>query len=435
MRIGNDGLPADNQTTLALDVRRQVRVLLVEGTRGAARYLRHALVPGGKAQSPIQAVVVPEGALVETSLDAYDCVFLCNVARLTGSERGLLERYARTGGSLVFFLGERTLPEAYNEVLSGFAPPWGERLGEGERSVNARPAVLTTPPLGAEAGNATLHLVQHQTQSDPPRLFPAIIGPPQSTDQFGIDPLGYHHPIAAAFRGSERAGLLSTPVSRYFQLVPHAGSDVALALAGGDPLLVTARYGRGTVAVMATAASLDTVDPATAQPWNLMPAWPSFLPIVRETLAYGVSSGRQQRNVTIGQSLSGTLPENSTASGVAIVRPDRQTVQVPAVRSETALAWRYDSVDLPGEYRVQSAVGDVTLATAAANVSVSESDLRRALAEAIPANLEVRTIPADANAASDLVAETAVHRWLIYAALLLLLVEPVMAYLFAGRAV
>ncbi len=42
VRTSDDALAADDQAWLALDVRRQLRALLVEGKPGAARYLRHA---------------------------------------------------------------------------------------------------------------------------------------------------------------------------------------------------------------------------------------------------------------------------------------------------------------------------------------------------------------------------------------------------------
>ncbi len=220
VRTTGNALAADDQVWLALDVPRRVRALLVEGTPGAARYLRHALKPGG-GPSPIEPVVVPEGALVETPLEEFECIFLCNVARFTRSERTLLDRYAAGGGTLVFFLGDRVLPDTYNEVLANAAPSIGVPQP-------TSPAVYEYNPIST-VGQSSSATRGNEIAS----LMPASIGALQSTQQFGLDPLDYHHPIAAAFKGSERAGLLSTPISKYYALDPSDGAEVAL---GGFPV-------------------------------------------------------------------------------------------------------------------------------------------------------------------------------------------------------
>lgn len=406
VRTTGDRLPADDQAYLAVDVRERIRVLLVEGEPSAARYLRHALEPGGGI-SPIAAQVVPEGAVLDTPLEPFDCVMLCNVARFTRDERTLLERYVRQGGTLVFFLGDRVLSDAYNRVLAGDGG-WHA-------------------PLGATA----LGLLQADVDQ---ALLPASVGPLVASSVPGIDPLGYQHPIAAAFRGSERAGLLSTPVNRYFQLQPSDTASVALALPSGDPLLVTQPYGNGMVAMVATAATLDTVDPSTSQPWTMLPAWPSFLPIVRETLAYGLGETRAAHAQLVGEPLTGVLPLAYSADRLAVHRPDGRTDRVPVERTPTGPRWRYDATSLPGVYRMSPEGGSRTLAGVAVNTPAVESDLTRVDVAALPESLDVRRGAAQDNSMADLMGERGLHRGLLYGALALLLIEPVLAWRFAGRA-
>lgn len=422
VRLSGDQLNADDQAWLALDVRSRVRTLIVEGNPGAGRYLRHALDPGAEA-SPIEVVVVPDGALIETPLDGFQCVFLCNVAQFTDGERRLLERYASQGGNLVFFLGDRILPEAYNQVLA-------QRGGLRRNYTKSLLYTGETPVLGLAKNDS------HAATPVPAMpLLPAAIGPLQSTTDFGLNPLDYRHPIAAAFRGSERAGLLSTPMSHYFQLKPVNGAEIAIALVNGDPFLVTAAYGRGMVAMVATSASLDTVDRATAQPWTMLPAWPSFLPIVREMVSYGLTSTREDWNIGPGVPIAGKLPANSIDTSLNVVRPDSRTDTIPVVRGDSSVEWSYASTDLPGPYTVMSAGARSLLATAAVNVPATESDLTRAVVDQLPEVLRVRAMDTGASSpAADLVAETAMHRWLLVAVLLLLLMEPIMAWAFAGRA-
>ncbi|WP_425398377.1 BatA domain-containing protein [Aeoliella sp.] len=421
VRTSGDNLAADDEAWLAVDVRQRVRALLVEGQPGAARYLRHALEPGG-GTSPIEASVVPEGALVDTPLDDFDCIFLCNVARLTGSEAELLQRYTEQGGTLVFFLGDRVLPEAYNEVLAGAAPP-PERIsnllyaGEAPQVRLAQNSASVTP--------------EDATSS----LLPVSIGPLRSNDTSGINPLDYRHPIAAAFRGSERAGLLSTPVSRYFELTPDENAEVALALPNGDPLLVTSARGRGMVAVVATSATLDTVDAATSQPWTMLPAWPSFLPIVRELVAYGIGESRGHNERTVGELLDGSLPASWAENMIRIARPGDRTDSVPVERTPSGARWNYASSDRPGVFSVESEQGSKPLAKVAVNVPASESNLARVDTAVLPSVMTIHTAAADLDSASgDLVADTTLHRALLYTVLALLLIEPIMAWAFAGRA-
>src|SRR5690606_10568605 len=303
-----------------LDVKERMRVLCVEGAPQAARYVARALNPSGAATSPLEVVVVSEGALAEMPLDDFACVFLCNVARFTPRESEVLSQFVARGGGLVFFLGDRILADDYNQSLADGPAP----------RLTITPVVLQSRP-------------QRNAREEPTSLLPAEIGELVSTDTFGLDPLGYQHPIVAAFQGRERAGLLSTPVSNYFRLTPRGQAATALATLAGDPLLVTRPYGEGMVALVATAATLDTIDPATGQPWTLMPAWPSFLPIVRELVAYTAAHAQGQYEVGVGEPISGQLAASWATSQVAIVRPDGRSDLVPVVREGGAPAWSYVS--------------------------------------------------------------------------------------------
>ncbi|WP_442485851.1 BatA domain-containing protein [Aeoliella sp. SH292] len=424
VRTNDDALTPDDVGWLAVDVREQVRALLVEGESGAARYLQHALEPGSNL-SPIEATVVSEGELMETPLEEFDAIFLCNVARFTSSERELLARYVEQGGTLVFFLGDRVLAETYNEVL---ASAEGLQKTDGALSTllyepkSQSPALQTVQSTSAEVPSSSIG-----------SLLPVTIGPLETSGTSGINPLDYAHPIAAAFRGSERAGLLSTPVNRFYQLTPREGAEVALALPNGEPLLVTAAYGRGMVAVVATSATLDTVDRATAQPWTLMPAWPSFLPIVRELVAYGMGASRLQSERTIGELLDGRLPASWSDTTIAITRPDGRTDIVPVERGAGA-EWSYASSDEPGIFAVEDATSSRVIAKIAVNVPGDESNVARVDTQLLPDELAIETASlTSGSAGTELLADTSLHRTLLYVVLALLLIEPVMAWVFAGR--
>lgn len=430
-RTAGDPLPIDDEAHVAIDVRRRLRVLLVEGQPQAARYLAHALDPGGATTSPLEPVVVPESALAETPLDDFACVFLCDIAQFTPQEARLLENYVRRGGGLVLFLGERVQAEAYNEVLAeeSSMAPWAVRTASFRTGQG--------PILRSNTGQGPMLRLASTTaaaDSEPAKsLLPATIGALTSSTEFGLNSLEYRHPIAAAFRGRERAGLLSTPVSRYFQLRPATdrGAEVAIALPSGDPFLVTHRFERGRVAMIATTASLDTIDPATSQPWTLLPAWPSFLPIVRELVSYTTAGSRDQTSITVGEAMTGLLSANWSATSISIERPDGRVDTIPVERVAAQSSWAYASTDVPGVYVAKATGGGEPLAMVAVNVVAAESDLARVDPATLAPALNMRV--GESALAGGLASDTSLHRWLLYAVLGLLLLDSLLAYVFGGR--
>ena len=114
-------------------MRQAIRALCIDGRpsgksfRGAADYLAVALAPRAQpaGHALVQAEVAPESAIMDRNLGRYQCVLLCNVAQFTASEARVLDAYLRSGGNLVFFLGDQVLPDRYNRELADGATPGG----------------------------------------------------------------------------------------------------------------------------------------------------------------------------------------------------------------------------------------------------------------------------------------------------------------------
>lgn len=428
VRIAGDKLPADDRRWLAPAVLPYVRVLCVEGRTGAAQYVVSALNPAGDADSPIRPEVVSDASLAGIEFSDYQCVFFCNVAQLSRDEAQRVERYVRGGGGAVFFLGDRVLPTRYNEVL-GPGDAGGGAVTRSRRGQSPAAGEPASPfkLLGAETAGVRL-----ASQATREGLLPAAIGEAVTNPQYRLDPLEYAHPIVAPFRGRERAGLITTPVSRYFKLTPASSGDseVALATPSGDPLIVTARRERGRVVLCATAGSLASVDPTTGEPWTVMPAWPSFLPIVRELLDYATGADSDEPGVLVGEPIGGHA--GVPAGGEAIVRrPGGDEEPVSLREAARGVAWEYDRTDVGGVYQVTAPGAPAALAMVAVNTNPRESDLARVPTSEMPAELRVRRVAAQAGGGAELVAPTGVHRPLLLAALGLVLLETFLAYVFA----
>jgi hypothetical protein len=399
VRAGPDLLDVDNHRWLSIPVKERVRVLCVNGKpattpmSGAADYVALALNPSvgdPTAPSVITPEVIPESGLLERDLASYDCVFLCNVAQLTTSEARALDGVLRRGGGLVFFLGDQVLAERYNQAL--FDDPQA-------------------------------------------RVLPARLKELVSEAQYRFDPLNYRHRLVSAFAGREQAGLLTTPIYKYFRLEmdPKSTARVALAFEGGDPAIVEQTIHRGRSILVATEGSLSSIDPATHNPWTTMPAWPSFVPIVHELLALALSGQMSQHNVEVGQPLGDTLAAQSPRTALTVINPAGAREEVRLANDREAGLWSFADTRTCGVYKVSLPEGVSRDEYFAVNLDTAESDLTRVAPEELPREFTTeRRSNLDETNAEAVGRRGALHRGLLFAVLGLLLVETLMAWRFGA---
>jgi hypothetical protein len=392
-RLQTDALDLDNHRWLAVSVRDSIRVLCINGRPsgealgGAADFLRLALAPADATQTSVHAEIAAESALLERDLGQYQAVFLCNVAQFTPSEAKVLDAYLAAGGNLAFFLGDRVLADSYNRQLTA-----------------------------ADGGLD---------------ILPARVGPLQPQPQLRLDPLAYRHPILAAFRGREHAGLLTTPVARHFRLLPvdTAGVQTALALPNGDPLIVDRQAGRGRVALVATSADAT---------WSGLPASPAFVPLVQELLGYLLRGEQGAHNVEVGQPLEGAAPR---AAGPSLQLQPPDGPPVPVRLDSAGGRWTYTDTNTSGIYTARAASAGPGEAFAV-NLDTVESDLEGMAIDELrhqwsgvavehwPAAAEPWRMPSTGSTAAGHASGGTwpVHLALLYAALGLLLLETVLAW-------
>ena len=168
VRLDPDRLELDDHRWLAVPVKEAISVLCIDGRpsgepfAGAAGYLARALSPDPASErSLVRTDVAPESAILERDLGHYDAVFLSNVAQFTPSEVRVLDAYLSAGGNLVFFLGDRVLPDRYNRELTGQSP-------------------------------------------GTPRVLPARLGTVAPEGSYRVDPLGYRHPPSRSSADARR---------------------------------------------------------------------------------------------------------------------------------------------------------------------------------------------------------------------------------------
>ncbi len=220
---------------------------------------------------------------------------------------------------------------------------------------------------------------------------------------------------------------------------PSSGEDAAeVALAfqeTKDPAIVTARIGQGRVTVVALPASLESLDAATRQPWTLMMATQSFQPIVQELLAYTLRGQSQSKNATVGDTIGGNAPAALADGSIPLQIPENRTEQVRVLTDGNHIRWSFDETWYSGLYRAELTETDAANQVVAVNVDLAESDLTRVSPDELPRSLILPSQGQDfaTAGAGDLSPRGELQRPLLYAALILLLMECALAWFLGYR--
>jgi hypothetical protein len=264
-----DELTFDDARSLALSVRDQIDVLLVDGMYSPSRldrstgYLELALDPSAGMGSDdvltsgFAAEVVDTRTFegLDRELFEYDAIVLADVGGLGAETAERLAQVVKSGTPLLIFTGPSVVPLLYAEELA---------------TRGLLPATVGAPQ-GDEAGEADyVSLVL----ADPP---------PPSLKMFA-DP--------------RLAVLLQVPVLRWNELVPLDGARVmawfADALGNTTPAIVESELGLGRVVLVGTTANDE---------WSLLPRHPAtWVPLVHELLSGLIRVDPGMHNVPLGQS-------------------------------------------------------------------------------------------------------------------------------------
>lgn len=307
LRMEADDFPADDVWYQIAVARSSIRLLAVEGAPGELFPFQAAIMAGDQ-ESNATIETIPESALSDKELSGYDAIVLGNVAELSRQEGARIRRFVREGGGLILFAGDRTNGLDISSKLGV--------MGDGQ----------------ADA------------------ILPCRLGKVVSSTSLTLQVLDKKHPIVHPFMGATGTGLEDIPVWRLLEAIPSAGSQVAIALESGGPLLITGQAGSGSVVVWTSSASSLSIDklaqPATS--WSAFSSWPSFLPLAQEMLGYCVAPVASPRQFVTGERLHGILrPENQLAASMAgqgsgvfeLLDSDGKQEQIVMDRLEMGYAW------------------------------------------------------------------------------------------------
>ncbi len=334
--LDQDALPIDDVRWLALEVPREVRALVVDGSPSPVRYRDEAFfVEAALASpaSPARPTVVDAEALAKVRFADFDEIFLLNVRSL-GQRAGELAAFVEGGGGLFVALGDEVDPDVYDAELGKVLP-------------------------------ARLHLVKTAAERDAP-------GAAERAARFAE--VDWGHPALSIFSGVAREGFEGVRTFRYMLLKPpakspldapgtqakgeRAGVEARSERPGGDPnasrilvryddgapALIEARRGRGRVILYTS-----TVD----REWSDWTIRTSFLPAVQRIAAYlagGLSERKSSPSVVDAPRV--VLAEEGQKL-LALVSPDGRE-RTPPAAPQGARAGQVTFVpDQPGLWQVK----------------------------------------------------------------------------------
>jgi hypothetical protein len=381
VRIEGDHLTPDDSRAIVLSVKDSLQVMLVNGKPAAEPYdratewLLDALNPYPNETAPRNVIarpkVVTEAEFADAALgdlSRYECVFLCDVAQLTGGEIHRLETHLRRGGGIVFCLGAHVDLEAYNRLLyrdgDGILPA---RLVGRERTaakeffnLSADEAAFRGPPLAAftsEQDRASLFSARFREYI---RADPTPRGQPRLVLTF--------RPETSQSKDGESSQVPSERARAREDAPRSQGSKAAL------PALVDWPRHRGRVLLYTSTANMD---------WTTWPASPSYPALMQEILHYSAAGRTREQASTVGEVLEAFVDAGGPGLPVSVRLPSGLTEETRTEPGEDSSVIRWSETDQSGIYI--ATVGQhpreypfaVNVPAASENQQASESDPTR----------------------------------------------------------
>lgn len=310
-----DGYPLDNSLHFILRVRERLPVLLV-GPDDSTFFVRRALNPGGEATGSIDAQVVAPDAVQGDDLLKYSCVILVDAFPLPGSLLLAVEQFAKQGGLVIIFPGDRAGAADY--AAANFLPAKVEGIEE----------------IGEAGARSLLRLVRQQ---DP--IFASLKFPPGSVPSVGLK---------RQIKWTEK----------------HADTEVLVSTQGDKPFIQSRKFGQGRVLFFSVSGDRG---------WSNLPLSPYFLPFLHQMVEYGAGMTQEPLYAFLTKDLVLSAATPGFADVTSIRAPSGEQVPVRMVRGEGGDSLRIEGLPGPGLYTTGS--GAEQTPVLAVNARREESNL------------------------------------------------------------
>lgn len=339
-RLDEDSLLIDNHRWLAFDTPARVRVLCVDGAKNASVAVRLAFAPRNSPDWPVYVHTINEVEFEQQHLEEFDVIALCQLEVLSDFNARRLLGFVKQGGTLLITPGNSTDQISYNNFYASIS----------SGSVASSPGIR----WGKVVGNPSLDQAQSGVRV---------------TD----------HAIASLFRRNPKSGIRALPVYKYVELdvASDRTSEIVLELSNGAPLLLCSAVGKGHVLTIGTSVAIGQEEDR----WSDLGTWPSFLPLIHETMKYVVEQGVRTSNIKVGVFPERRVPMQYGPVSIAVQGPDGQTQEYAMEFSrdsdsdEVYAYWWHTEFKNPGVYYVNQYSDDQVIDTSlvVGNLAVTES--------------------------------------------------------------
>lgn len=333
--IDADALEADNIHHFTLDVPREVRALIVNGSPHPNRFLDEAFfvraaldAPG----SPVRTTLREASALRAEEFTDHDIVLLLNVRALSQAQVAALTDFVEKGGGLFISLGDQIDADLFNDQFGALIP----------RQLRL---VKTA--------------VRHKAQGQERRAA-------------RLASLDLSHPALEPFAADAGESLMAAHFFTYFLLEsngPASGRTLA-SFDDGAPALIERKLSSGRVLLFTS-----TLDRA----WNDLPIRTGFLPLMQRLMGFLSRTLEMTRSesLLIGELKAFPMPFASRLREVTSPDGERFAFEAPLDHS----GQRFAATNTPGIYAVsglkQGELTRLPLFDFAVNVDPAEGDLAR----------------------------------------------------------
>jgi hypothetical protein len=343
VQCARDSLDLDDVRSAVVTVKDSIPVMLVNGKPAtevydrATGWLQTALNPFDEGASPANIVARPKVLTRSQFADEglgdllpFDCVFLCDVPRLSLGEARRLDRHVRRGGGVVITLGDQIDLGAYNEVLF--------RDGTG-----LLPARLMGRQKATPGYTYGLAIDPEADREDPLKPFRDA-----GARERLLEPRFQQFiQVESAPRAGPRKVMgfipVTIPGARIVKSTPPPGGPAILEWHPPAGKELGAGRLRGRVILVTTTVNTD---------WNNWPASPSFPPLLTELLNFAAASRLREQSVQVGEPIELFLPGASGTLDAVVHTPDGRQESVRTQSLEEASVLRWTDTDISGIYRV-----------------------------------------------------------------------------------
>ena len=375
--LENDDLNEDNKRFFAFHIAEEIPIVIVGNDPNDTFYLQLALRPRPDLASYIKIDEIRPSQFDKLQLESYRAVILSNVPRLNSTDVLKLQIFLKNGGGLMVLLGPDVDLRNYNENL--------------QRKLKL--------PL----------LTQTIRQS--------------GTEQFlSLTKFDFNHPIFRNVFDGDRS--MQSPHIRFavgVQSTRHL--DKIIDYSNGAPFLFESHYENGKILYVTTGIASD---------WSDIAFRGLFVPLINRSVFYlaGAASAENEQAL-VGDRLLFQSGKVSTATGLALEKPDGSRSKVRTDVASSTYSVHIDDTEQPGIYRLFD--GENVIGQWAVNYDAQETETTPISVDELQTTLAMdHIITVDPGSPLEQALQetrfgTELWKWLVGIALLLLLVESILA--------